>query len=853
MRLFWVIIFLGLLGSCNKGQNLHVASPEWRDQIIYFLMTDRFNDGDKNNNDQGANVYDPSKESYYNGGDLQGVIDKLDYIKELGATAVWITPPVANLWYNPAIGHSGYHGYWARNFKAVDEHYGNLETYKTLSHNIHEKDMYLIQDIVINHTGRFFQYEGQYNPKNTAENFSLISGSQPSAAPTQEPFNLIDRNNPDHVVADIYHWTPEVIDYSDPNQEFTYQLSGLNDVNTGNPVVRRTMKDTYHYWIKEVGVDAYRLDSAKYLEHDFLQDFIHAEDGIKNSAAKTGRMAFPVFGEIFETSPPMHDQGELKIASFQGTDDEPQLPSAIAFPLYEEMTRVFAQGRPTSNLTYRLNKQMEAYSDPYIMLNFVDNHDVQRFLKKGSLAAFKQALAMIMTVPGIPVIYQGDEQALLETRQTMFAGGYASKQDHFDTTSEMYLYIKKLTALRTNNKVFSRGSLEILGDNGTGPGALAYKREYEGATALVIFNSADHKTLLSNLATGLQPGQKLSLLSGEDFDNDLQVDETGVLTLELPPRAILILLAGKPMDLVVQENNQIQIDQDIDGHILLETTSISGSVSQADTALQLVIDGNLDRATAIQADHEGRWKTDIIVEDLGQEKHIFQLYASSLGVVSDQQYYQTNVLTPQIDITVSDALGDDLGPNGNYTKPSESSFQSQMDIEQVSIKAGGKNLGLTIKMKEIKSHWLAPNGFDHVVFSIYIDLPEHQGMTDLPLLYAKAPEGFSWDLGHMLFGWGNQLYTTEGAGSLKLGHNLPIAPEFTVDQAARTITINYKGTTLGISSWEDAKIYISTWDSSGGDGHYRQMTPTGGIWEFGGGHTDDPHILDDMTPIRITK
>ncbi|MCK5425085.1 MAG: hypothetical protein KAI89_06915, partial [Emcibacter sp.] len=592
--------------------------------------------------------------------------------------------------------------------------------------------------------------------------------------------------------------------------------SGLNDVNTGNPVVRKAMKDTYSYWIDEVGVDAYRLDSAKYLEHEFLHDFMFAEDGINNAAARTGRNSFPIFGEIFETSTPMNDQGEHKISTFQGTADKPQLPSAIAFPLYEEMTRVFAQGRPTSNLTYRLNKHMEVYRDPYIMLNFVDNHDVQRFLKKGSLAAFKQALAMIMTVPGIPAIYQGDEQALIETRQSMFAGGYANDKDQFDTSSEMYLYIKKLAALRTNNKVFSRGTLETLGDNSTGPGALAYKRTYEGTTALVLFNSADNKTLLSNLATGLQPGQKLSLLWGENFKRDLQVDETGGLTMELPPRAILILMAGEQLDYVTKGKTRILIDQEINGQTFQKTTSISGSVSDPDMSLKLVIDGNLDLATTIQADREGHWTTSLPVEDLGQEQHTFELYAPSLNVVSASQYYQTNVTESQIEIIVDDALLDDIGLTGNYTKPKEPGFKGQMDIEQASIKVGGKNMQLTLKMKELKSHWLAPNGFDHVVFSIYMDLPEQQGLTDLPLLFAKAPEGFSWNLGHMLFGWGNQLFTTEGAGPMNVGRNLPIPPEFTVDKKARTITINYNGARLGVSSWQDVKIYISTWDSSGG-------------------------------------
>ncbi|OQY10364.1 MAG: hypothetical protein B6I28_01175, partial [Fusobacteriia bacterium 4572_132] len=101
-------------------------------------MTDRFNDGDTSNNDQGAGEYNPQKGSHYSGGDIRGIIDKIDYLKKLGVTAVWITPPVANQWWNPWAKFSGYHGYWGENFKKVDKHYGNLEDYKELSAKLHK-------------------------------------------------------------------------------------------------------------------------------------------------------------------------------------------------------------------------------------------------------------------------------------------------------------------------------------------------------------------------------------------------------------------------------------------------------------------------------------------------------------------------------------------------------------------------------------------------------------------------------------------------------------------------------------------------------------------------------------------
>ena len=140
----------GASSSVGAGAalKLHVPSPDWRDQIIYFLMTDRFEDGNPQNNDQGAGEFDPKQSARYSGGDLAGVQKRLDYIQGLGATSVWITPPVANQWWNGTYG--GYHGYWASDFKRVDAHVGNLKDYQKLSDALHRRGMYLIQDIVLN-------------------------------------------------------------------------------------------------------------------------------------------------------------------------------------------------------------------------------------------------------------------------------------------------------------------------------------------------------------------------------------------------------------------------------------------------------------------------------------------------------------------------------------------------------------------------------------------------------------------------------------------------------------------------------------------------------------------------------
>ena len=227
----WALGLL-LLGQINclaqpaDSLLLHVPSPVWEDQIIYFLMTDRFNDGNRENNDQGYEEYNPQSGDKYSGGDIQGVIDQLDYIQNLGATAVWTTPVMANQWWDGVLEVGGYHGYWPEHFKAVDQHLGTIVDFQKLSHHLHKRGMYLIQDIVVNHTGNYFRIdENAYQRDDPKAGHSFNGLAGPLEAPSQYPFNLIDAGNPDHQSAGIYHWTPPIWDYNDSTQLASYGLA----------------------------------------------------------------------------------------------------------------------------------------------------------------------------------------------------------------------------------------------------------------------------------------------------------------------------------------------------------------------------------------------------------------------------------------------------------------------------------------------------------------------------------------------------------------------------------------------------------------------------------------------------
>ncbi|MGZ6035176.1 MAG: alpha-amylase family glycosyl hydrolase, partial [Myxococcaceae bacterium] len=231
---WWLAPCLVALGCSSSSSQpppqqpkLHVPSPPWEEQVVYFVMTDRFNDGDKSNDDLGKGEFDQTDGDKYSGGDLKGIIDKLDYIQGMGATAVWITPPVANMWWDPLQQSGGYHGYWARHLKKLDEHVGTLDTYKALSDALHQRGMYLIQDVVPNHMGNFFTYSPSYDPADPTKNVVMNTQAVPTSKPEQPPFDQDDPRDPAQRAAGTYHWTPVITDYFDANQELNYQVSDL--------------------------------------------------------------------------------------------------------------------------------------------------------------------------------------------------------------------------------------------------------------------------------------------------------------------------------------------------------------------------------------------------------------------------------------------------------------------------------------------------------------------------------------------------------------------------------------------------------------------------------------------------
>lgn len=838
---------------------LHVPSPDWRGQIVYFLMIDRFNDGNPGNNDQGVGEFDPSRNSTYSGGDLAGIENKINYIKNLGATAVWITPPVAHQWWSIGSNYGGYHGYWGENLMAVDKHFGSLQDYKNLSKALHAQDMYLIQDIVVNHMGNYFSYPPSRNEGDSAGGFRFEPATAQGRRPSQFPFNQNDARDPAQRRADIYHWSPDIVNYADPVQEHDYQMAGLDDLNTENPVVRDALRNSYGYWIKEVGVDGFRVDTAFYVPPDYFRDFLYSEDknnpGMFKVAEQTGRSRFHVFGEGFAVDKPFEDRQSRKIAGYmRDADSRPLMPGMLNFPLYGTSTDVFARGHASAELSHRIDSMMRLYPEPHLMPSFVDNHDVDRYLVNGDLDGLKQNLLLIMTLPGIPVIYYGTEQGLLEQRAALFKTGYGSNgRDHFNDQSEMYRYIQSVSGLRKRNKVFSHGTPTVLKDNPAGPGVLAYRMQYGDEQALVVFNSADHETLLDNLDTGLPEGTVMNpVFSIKPWNTPIEVGGNGRLSLPLPARSGLVLTTQNnalattphaPLRMQITALPDVEVSDDFE---------VTGSAGKAGR-VQLVLDGDLQHAESVLADSAGRWQGRVNTQSMidADIKHSLVAWSPEHGSASEPVSFQVRKQWRTI-VDKEDPKDDDIGPNGAYRYPADAGWldHRQLDIERVTVATAGGALKITLKMRTVTQLWNPTNGFDHVAFTAFLELPgKSGGSTLMPMQNATLPGGMRWHYRLRAHGWSNALFSADGAGKDHEGTPGSAVARISVNAADNTLQFILPGKALGNpESLSGAKLYINTWDYDGG---YRAIQPTAGSMHFGGGKPDSPKIMDDTAVISL--
>jgi alpha-amylase len=313
-------------------------------------MTDRFRNGDPSNDQDSV----PGKPDWWQGGDLQGVIDELDYIKGLGFTAIWITPVTAQT-------TGGYHGYWTADFYAVDPHLGDLATLRRLVATAHQKGLKVVLDVVLNHVGYGHPW--------------LRDGAH-----------------------DGWFHEPCGISYSSQRSIEQCWLAGLPDLNTEDPRVRAYLTDWSLWLIRETAVDGFRLDTARHLPKDFLREW--------SSAVKREFPRFWIIGEVFSSD-----------YRYQADYLQSGLDAVTDFQTYDGIRMGLARNGDLSRLSWTPPLAASWLPRPDARLTFIDNHDVPRFIGPSdpdpdTVARLEQAIVYLFTMPGTPALYYGTEVGL---------------------------------------------------------------------------------------------------------------------------------------------------------------------------------------------------------------------------------------------------------------------------------------------------------------------------------------------------------------------------------------------------------------------------------------------------------
>eukprot|EP01061_Rhynchopus_euleeides_P008530 TRINITY_DN1765_c1_g2_i3.p1 TRINITY_DN1765_c1_g2~~TRINITY_DN1765_c1_g2_i3.p1 ORF type:complete len:491 (+),score=168.29 TRINITY_DN1765_c1_g2_i3:27-1475(+) len=386
-------MFVCLLGAALVAASCR-SPADWRSRTIYFLMTDRFGGG----TDMGT---DCIQNAQYCGGNFQGLVDKLDYIQDMGFDAIWITPVIENT-------EGGYHGYWGKNFSAVNPQFGGSYSLKNLVAECHKRNVWVMIDVVANHIG----YIGNNDPQSSFD-----------------PFNSNDH----------YHSCDQCGsgcgDMNDQWHKENCRLAGLPDLNQQNSWVSMQLNKWIGWLLATYDFDGVRVDTTANVQKDFWSVFS------KSANDSTGAHCFTI-GEVFNGDPSYS-------SSYQGS-----LDSVLHYPFYYTLLDVFK----SKNSMYKIQSDLQIfqkdYSDTSVLGLFIDNHDNPRFLSEQSdVKLYANALVHVLLSEGIPIVYYGSEQEYNGgndpwNRKPLWQSGWK-------TDSMIYGLIKKVNAVRSTYSGFA--------------------------------------------------------------------------------------------------------------------------------------------------------------------------------------------------------------------------------------------------------------------------------------------------------------------------------------------------------------------------------------------------------------
>ena len=499
------------------------------DDVIYLIMTDRFSDGDPSNDapkDSPPEANNRQNARAYHGGDLRGVINHLPYFKELGVTALWLTP-----WYDnwngvnncdrPWCPGTYYHGYHAIDYYAVEDRFGNMSTLRELVEKAHALGIKVIQDQVANHIGSHHPWA------NDPPLDDWFHGSMKSHEVNrfQNSVLLSPHANGPEVRNTLDGW------FSDD----------MPDMNQDEPEVARYEIQNSLWWVGMTGIDGIRQDTIQYIPRSFIRE-------LSNALHRQYSRLWMV-GEVFERDPA---QTAFFIGGHKGWDGiDTALDSVFDFSLWNVSLEVFTNKIPVRALRDLL-KYDAIYPNPALLTTLTNNHDTERFmsLDGATLEGAMLHTAFILTTRGIPQLYSGEEIAM-EGKQDPdnrrdFPGGFPgdsrnafSANGRSETEQRMWQWTRDWIALRQHYAAIRNGRLtDLFYDDDI----YAYARHNSEQMVIIIINRSGDKRTLSLPAVDLANNIQLTPVLGQGETSTIR---SGSIELSVPAKTAVAYLATK--------------------------------------------------------------------------------------------------------------------------------------------------------------------------------------------------------------------------------------------------------------------------------------------------------------------
>lgn len=543
-RFLSLMLVLALTMSLLTGGMVATAAaaptlgPVTSKDVVYQIITDRFYDGDPTNNVPAGfdpTLYDGTGDDLklYQGGDWQGIIDKIPYLKGMGVTAVWISAPYENrdteiLDKQPDGSFdrwTSFHGYHVRNYFATNAHFGELNTFKDLRDALQANGMKLVIDFVTNHTSRWQNPTMGNIPEDGKlyEPDKLPDGSYALNA-NGKPYDYNGDGKVENLVADpnndVNGWFHGLGDRGGDSTRFGYrfkELGSLADFSQENGAVAAYLEKAALYWAG-MGVNGIRHDATLHMNPAFVKGL---KDAVDSSATITH------FGEFFIGRPdPKYDE-YVYFPKQTGVNN-------LDFEYYRAATSAFGNfSTPMSDFANMMAYTQTGYEYVNQTVTFLDNHDVTRFgYVQQNQKPYNAALAVLLTSRGVPNIYYGTEQYVKPADASDVAGRVFMQTDSsFNTNTTAYKLIGKLSALRQDNDALAYGQTNILySDTNT----MIFERKFYDDVVVVAVNRQPDQTITTPaVATGLPNGQYGDYLNGMLYGGAVQVSNGKLPAVQL--------------------------------------------------------------------------------------------------------------------------------------------------------------------------------------------------------------------------------------------------------------------------------------------------------------------------------